>query len=238
MARQAELEAVMTLRVFRTSVLAVVLTAGLALAACSSTPAGSQSAAKVIPDIVAAADAATSVHIAGSGPDGSQTAVLNMNFSGTSLFGTVGVNGKILYILSVDGKTYIKIDPGFLQVANAPASACAKYCGKYVEFPAATASQITGSLSLHQILTQAFSNKNTTAAEQSGDVFSPATLNGRRVLQVKQGGYVFDVAAHGKPYPVYLTGPHGENLSFSDWDTVTPPAAPAPSQVISIPNLG
>jgi hypothetical protein len=238
MARGPELEAVLTLRVFRTSVLAVVLAAGLAVAACTSAPAGSQSAAKVIPDIVAAADSATSVHIAGSGPDGSQTVVMNMSFSGGSLAGTVGVNGQILYILSVDGKTYIKINAGFLHVANAPASVCAKYCGKFVEFPAATASQITGSLSLHQILTQAFNNKNTKAAEQSGGVFSPATLNGQHVLQVKQSGYVFDVAAHGKPYPVYLTGPHGENLSFSGWNTVTPPAAPAPSQIISIPNLG
>jgi hypothetical protein len=238
MARLPELEAVMSLRVFRVSVPAVVLAAGLAVAACSSAPAGSQTAAKLIPQVVASADGATSVHLAGSGLDGSQTVVMNMSFSSGALSGTVGVNGKILYILSVDGKTYIKIDAGFLQVANAPASACAKYCGKYVEFPAATASQITGSLSLHQILTQAFNNKNTKSAEQSSDVFSPAMLNGQHVLQVKDSGYTFDVAAHGKPYPLYLTGPHGENLSFSDWDTVTPPTAPAPSQVISIPNLG
>lgn len=228
----------MSLRLFRVTGLAVLLAAGVAVAACSSAPAGSQTAAKLIPEIVAAADSATSVHVAGSGPDGSQTVVMNISFSSGSLSGTVGVNGQVLDILSADGKTYIKIDAGFLQVAKAPASACAKYCGKYVEFPAATASQITGSLSLHQILTQSFNNKNTKAAEQSGDVFSPATLNGVHVLQVKDGGYTFDVAAHGKPYPLYLTGPHGENLSFSDWNTVTPPAAPAPSQVISIPNLG
>ena len=228
----------MGVRVFRASGLAAVLAAGLAVAGCNSSPAGSQTAAKLIPEIVAAADSATSVRVAGSGPDGSQTVAMNISFSGGALSGAVGVNGQTLAILSVDGKTYIKIDAGFLQVAKAPASACARYCGKYVEFPAATASQITGSLSLRQILKQAFNNKDTKAAEQSGDVFTPATLNGEHVLQIKQGGYTFDVAAHGKPYPLYLTGPGGENLTFSDWNTVTPPAAPAPGQVITIPNLG
>jgi len=227
-----------SVRVVRVAGLAVVLAAGLAAAACGPAPAGSKTAAKLIPEVVASADSASSVHIAGSGLSGSQSVVMNMSFSGSSMSGTVGVNGQLLDVLSVHGKTYVKIDLGFLQVAKAPPSACAKYCGKYVEFPAATASQITGSLSLHKILTQAFNNKDTKAAEQSGDVFTPATLNGQHVLQIKQGGYTFDVAAHGKPYPLYLTGPHNENLAFSDWNTVVPPAAPRPRQVISIPNLG
>jgi len=228
----------MSRRTVRVGALAVALAAGLAVAACSSAPAGSQTAAKLIPEIVSAAESATSVHIAGSGPDGAKTVVLDMTFSGSSFVGTVGENGENLYVLAVDGKTYIKINAGFLQLAKAPPSACARVCGKYVKFPASSASQLTGSLSLHKILTQSFDNKNTKAAEQSGCEFSPATVRGQQVLQCSQGGYTIDVAAHGKPYPVYYTGPHGENLSFSEWNTAMPPAAPPSSQVITIPHLG
>jgi hypothetical protein len=218
--------------------LAVVLAASLAAAACSSAPAGSKTAAQLIPEIVAAAESATSAHITGSGTEGAQTIDLDVSFSGSSAAGTVGSNGTSFYFLSLNGKTYIKLDAAFLKVANAPASACAKVCGKYVEIPAAEASQVTGALSLHKLLTQAFDNNNTKEAEASGCVFSPATVNGQHVLQCSQGGYTLDVASHGKPYPVYLTGPHGEQLSFSNWNSVTLPPAPPVSQVITVPGLG
>jgi hypothetical protein len=222
----------------RVSVLAVGLATGLGVAACNSGPAGSQTAATLIPKIVAAAESARSVHIAGSGPDGSQTVVMDMNFSGSSAAGTIGINGQNLSFLSLNGKTYIKINTAFLQAAKAPPTVCARMCGKYVELPASSASQITGSLSLHGILQHAFDSKSTQSAEASGAVFSPATVHGQQVLQVHEGGYTLDVAAHGKPYLLYYTGPHGENLEFTDWNSTTLPSPPAASQVISIPNLG
>lgn len=228
----------MALRFPRGTVLVVGLSAGLALAGCGSSQPGSKTAAQLIPEIVAAAESATSAHISGSGTYGSQNLVIDVSFSGGSAAGSVGNNGQSFYFLSLNGKTYIKLDPTFLKMANAPASACAKVCGKYVQIPAAEATQITGSLSLHKLLTQAFDNKNTKDAEQSGCVFAPATVNGQHVLQCSQGGYTLDVAAHGKPYPVYLTGPNGEQLSFSNWNSVTLPAPPPASEVISIPNLG
>ena len=227
----------MGMRILQGAGLAMVLAVGMALPACGS-PAGSKTAAKLMPQVQTAAKTATSVHMAGSVTEGSQTATLDISFSGDSVAGRLGINGENFELLSLHGKTYIKLDAAFLKVAKAPAGVCAKICGKYVELPAADASQITGSLSMQQLVKQVFNNKNMSSAAASGCVFSPATLNGQPVLQCRQGPYTIDVAAHGKPYMVYFSGPHGEHIAFSDWNSVTLPSAPPASQVISLNNLG
>ncbi len=228
----------MSTRLIRGAALAAVLAAGLAAAGCSSSPAGSKPAAKLMPEVQAAAKAATSVHMAGAVNQGSQKATIDMSFSGPSVAGTVGLNGASFNLLSLNGKTYIKLDAAFLKYAKAPASACATICGKYVELPAASASQITGSLSMKQLVNQVFSNKNVNSGAASGCDFTPATVNGQSVLQCHQGLYTIDVAAHGKPYLLFFTGPHGQHIAFTDWNSVTMPAAPAASQVISLSKLG
>lgn len=226
----------MGLRLSRVSVLAVMVAAGLAVVACSS--AGSQTAAKLMPQVQAAADVATSVHMTGSVPQGKQTATFDVNFSGRSVAGTIGVNGHSFGVLVLGGATYIHVDAAFLTAENAPVSVCAKVCGKYVELSAGVASQITGFLSLQALTTSVFSSKNISAATNSGCVFSPATRNGQSVLECRQGAYTLDVAARGKPYIVYFSGPHGEYIAFSEWNAVTPPTAPPASQVVSVNSLG
>ncbi len=228
----------MSAKLSRRAAVAAVLAVGLAAAGCSSSPAGSKPAAKLMPQVQAAAKGATSVHMTGSVNQGSQKATIDMSFSGRSVAGSVGLNGASFDLLSLNGTTYIKLDAGFLKYAKAPASACATICGKYVELPASSASQITGSLSMQQLVHQVFSNKNMSAGAASGCVFSPATVNGQSVLQCRQGPYTIDVAAHGKPYMVYFTGPNGQHLAFSDWNSVALPAAPPASQVISLGKLG
>jgi hypothetical protein len=225
------------LRILRGAGLAIMLAVGLALSACSSRAPGSKTAAKLMPAAQSAAETATSVHVAGSVTEGSQAATMDVSFSGDSVAGSLGVNGESFDLLSLNGKTFIKLNAAFLKLAKAPAGVCAKICGKYVELPAASASQITGSLSMRQLVKQVFNNKNMSSAAASGCLFSPATLNGQPVLQCRQGPYTIDVAAHGKPYVVYFSGPHGEHIAFSHWNSVTLPAAPPASQVISL-NLG
>jgi hypothetical protein len=228
----------MSLRAFRSGALAVVLAVCLAVAACGSAASDTKTAAMLMPEVQAAADGATSVHMAGSVTQGSQNATIDVSFSRTAAAGTVGLNGDSFYFLSLNGKTFIKVDAAFLRVAGAPASVCAKVCGKYVELPAASASQITGSLSMRQLVKQVFNAKSVSSAAASGCVFAPATVNGHSVLQCRQGAYTIDVAAHGKPYLVYATGPRGQHIAFSDWNSVTFPALPPASQLISLPRLG
>jgi hypothetical protein len=226
----------MGLQVLRVSRLAVALAAGLAAAACSS--ASSQSEAKLMPEVQTVASGATSVHMTGSVHQGKQTATFDVSFSGTSVAGTLGLNGNSIGVLVFGGVTYVKVNAAFLAAEDAPASVCAKICGKYVELPTGTASRITGFLSRQALTTSALSNKNLSATGVSTCVFSSVTRNGQSVLECRQGAYTLDVSAHGKPYVVYFGGPHGEYITFSEWNGVTPPTPPPASQVVSINSLG
>jgi hypothetical protein len=225
-------------RVFRCAALAVVMTAGLAASACGSAPAGSKTAAKLMPEVQALAREAKSVHITGSAIQGAQTVSLNVSFSGTSAAGTIEYNGGSFYLMLLNGNAFIKLNAAFLKLAKLPASACTTACGKYVQLPAATISQLTGAFTMQAFVNEAFSKKNIHAAAASGCVFSPATLNGQSVLQCRQGEYTIDVAAHGHPYLLLITGPSGEHIAFSDWNSVTLPPPPPASQLISPTKLG
>jgi hypothetical protein len=226
-------------RMFRWAALAVIVAAGLAASGCDSPPAGSKTAANLIPQMEAAARAAKSVRIVGLVDEGSQTIDIDMSFSRNWVVGTAGSNGATFFLLTLDGKTYIKADAAFLKVAKAPASACAVMCGKYVELPAASATQLTGSISMQSIVGAIFSKKTMGPVASSGCVFSPATVSGQSVLQCSQGGYTIDVAAHGTPYPVLFTYPHGkQRIAFTDWNSATAPAAPPANQVLNVNKLG
>ena len=225
----------MGLRLLRASALAIALGTGLATAACS--PAGSQTAAKLMPAVQAAVNSAASVHMAGSVTQGKATAAFDVSFSGTSVAGTVGVNGLSFGVLVVGGATYAKVNAALLYAQNDPASVCTKVCGKYVELPASTASQITTSFSLQALTTTVLNSNNLSATGNSSCVFSPAKRNGQAVLECRHGAYALDVAAHGKPYVVYWSGPHGEHIAFSEWNAVPPPTTPPASQVVSLNSL-
>jgi hypothetical protein len=231
-------EAVVALRILRRAVLVIVLAAGLAVSACSYPPPGSESAAQVMPEVQAASETATSVHVAGSVRNGTQTTTMNVRIYGDSVAGTLGAYGTGFYVLSLNGASFVRLNAAFLSVENAPASLCAQICGRYVELPASSASQITGLLSMQQLISQVFNNKNMSTAAGSGCIFTPATLGGQAVLQCNQGSYTLDVAAHGKPYLLYWSGPHGQHLEFSEWNSVTLPTAPPASQVVSLSDLG
>jgi hypothetical protein len=217
--------------------LAVALAVGV-VSACSSSAAGSKTAAQLVPEIQAAADAATSVHVSGSVLQGNQPTTIDVGINGDSVAGTLGAYGTTFYVLSLSGDSFVKLNAGFLKVENAPASLCATICGKYVELSASGAIQITALLSMQQLVKEVFNNANMSSAAASGCIFSPATRGGLAVLQCRQGGYTLDVAAHGKPYLVYWGGPHGQHLAFSDWNSVTLPTAPPASQVVSLTGIG
>jgi hypothetical protein len=225
------------LRILRGAALVIALAVGLGLTACSSPPTGGKTAAQLIPEVQAASGTATSVHIAGSVTQGAQTTTLDVRINGNSVAGTLGAYGTSYYILSLNGTSYVKLNAAFLRVEKAPASLCAKICGKYVELPAASASQITAVLSMQELISEVFDDKNMNSAAASGCIFSPTSRNGQSVLQCRQGSDTLDVAARGQPFLVYWGGPHGQHLTFSDWNSVTLPAAPPASQVVSISDL-
>jgi hypothetical protein len=228
----------MTVRIVRRAGLVLVLAVGLAASGCSYPPPGSESAAQLVPEVQAVSDRATSVHVAGSVSKGAQTTTIDVRIYGDSVAGTLGAYGTSFYVLSLNGTSFVKLNAAFLRVENAPASLCARICGRYVELPASSASQIIGLLSMQQLVGDVFNDKAMSSAAGSGCAFSPTTRNGQAVLQCRQGSSTLDVAAHGRPYLIYWGGPHGQHLTFSEWNSVTLPSAPPASQVVSMSDLG
>jgi len=232
----------MGIKFLRSAALATALGVGLLVAGCgssSSSPSnsGGKSAADVLPAMQSAVKAAQSVHMNGSVISGSEKIAIDLSFARSSdLAGTIGVNGASFYVLSLSGKTYVKLDASFLKFAKAPASACSVICGKYVQLPASSASQITGSLSMSGIANQMF-GKIPASTKSSSVQFVPATYNGQQVLRFVGDGYTLDVAKTGKPYPVVILGPQGESIAFSNWNSVTLPSPPPASQIISLSKL-
>ena len=227
----------MGLRILRGAGLAAMLVVVLALSACSSTPAGSKTAAQLVPAMQAAAAAAASVHVAGSVKQGTQATTIDVSISGDSVVGYLGAYGTHYYVLSLNGKSFVKLNAAFLRLERAPASLCAQICGKYVQLSTSGAIQITDLLSMQQIVREVFGSQNMSAAASSGCVFSPATLHGQSVLQCHAGDSTLAVAAHGPPYLVYWSGPHGQHLAFSEWNSVVLPPAPSASQVVTLSSL-
>lgn len=227
----------MGLRAFRRAGFVSVLTVGLAVAACGS-PAGSQSAAKLVPEVQAAANTAGSVHVAGSLSQGKQTATIDVSIIGDSVAGYLGAYRTRFYVLSLNGQNFVKLNAAFLNVEKAPASLCATICGKFVELPSSSATQITNLLSMQSLVRQVFDTSTMSAVAASGCMFVPATRDGQSVLECRQGTNTLDVAAHGPPYLVYWNGQNGQHLVFTDWNSVVLPAVPPASQVVSLSSLG
>jgi len=210
---------------------------GLLSGCGSSSSSGDVSAGQVMSAVHTNVKQATSVHMIGSVTQDGQKVTVNLSFDGSNVYGTISEGGASFELLSLNGTTYIKLDASFLKFAKAPAATCALICGRYLELPASSASQLTGEISMSQIADKPFSSAIASKANESGAVFVPATVDGQQVLQIKQGGYTMDVTRNGTRYPVLFTGPHGEIVSFTDWNSVTLPAPPPAKDVVNISKL-
>jgi len=230
----------MNMRFIRGAAAAIAVSAGLLVAGCGGGGSSSttKTAADVVPAMQKAVKDAHSVHMVGSVSSGSQKIAINLSFSGQSdLSGTIGVNGAHFTVLSLAGKTYIKLDAAFLRFAKAPASACKVICGKYVALPASSASQITGQLSMRGISQQMF-DKIPASVKSSKVKFVPATFQGQPVLRGHGDGYTLDVKRTNPPYPVAILGPNQQSIVFSNWNSVTMPSPPPANEIVSLSSLG
>jgi hypothetical protein len=226
---------------------AVVTVAAVALAACGGSAARSQSgssqsasarpATAAIAGMKTAIRTATSVHLTGSlSETGGKTVGLNVGLTRSGLFsGTVAEGGTTLTIINAGGKVYIKATRAFLAQLNVPAAVCSLMCGKYVAMSSAQGDELAGQLNMTRLLGSisgrlpAFTSAGT------------KTINGQ-LAQVLRGadGSTLAVAATGRPFPVEAISPHDSrgSISFSQWNSVPPPATPPASQVIDLSKLG
>jgi hypothetical protein len=185
-----------------------------------------------------AVKSAKSVHMTGSVMSGSQRITFDLSFYGRSDASGAFNDGLGKFsLLAVGGATYIKANAAFLKLAKAPASACRTLCGKYIKLPAASAGQLTGSLSMSSLTTQMFGSLPASVTKDTSDLFVRASYGGHPVLKFTGGGYTIEVAGTGPAYPLLITGSAGDSLAFSQWNAVPAPVAPPASQVVNIGQL-
>jgi hypothetical protein len=205
----------------------------LVLAGCGGSKSSGSNGVenKSADDIVAAArsaaDAATTVHVSGSGSDNGIPLVLDLHIvAGKGGKGRLSEQGLSFDLIRVGDTAYIKGSPAFYRKFAGPAAAVL-FKGKWLKASATTGdlSSLTPLTDLRKLLDRTLANHGKLAK------ISTTTVNGLRVVGVKdteKGGILY-VATTGKPFPVEITksGATGGTLTFDEWNqsvALTPPA--------------
>jgi hypothetical protein len=245
------------LRFVRTTLVAAAGVSCLAIAACGSSgsasagpapsasstvdPLAGLSAAKVQAKTIADAEAASSLTMKGSIAQSGQGLTVNLAIKpGHGCTGTIGLGAKGNLRLIVISKTvYLNPDNTFWKM-NSEADAAtviALVDGRYIEAPASNSSMAPWAQLCD--VSQLFSSNGSTSGPVKEAV---TTLNGTRVLPLKDSDGTAYVTDTSKPELVQLSAPKGsKNGSGLVTVTMNVPvtlAAPPASQVIDGSKLG
>ena len=179
---------------------------------------------------------ASSVHISGTIQQGSKTEGVNFGMTRSGEFsGQLTENGAVITVLSTHGHTYLKLTAAFARVAHLPATVCSRFCGKYLEYPAARAHVLFAHLNIASM-----THSITSTQAHEVELLGAVTVAGQPawLLQDSHENSVY-VAAHGKPYILRAVGPPpGEDSAdLTQWNAVRIPGRPPASQVVSISQL-
>lgn len=184
----------------------------------------------------AALRAAGSVHITGTIQQGGKTLGLNLGVTRSGEFsGQISENGVVLTVLATHGHSYLKLSPAFVRVAHLPAAVCSRFCGKYLEYPAARARVLFAHLSMASM-----THSMTSTPAREVTLLGAVTIAGQPawLLQDSREESLY-VAAHGKPYILRAVGPPpGEDsANLTQWNAVRIPGPPPASQVVNLSQL-
>lgn len=184
-------------------------------------------------NIAAAVKKAVSVHITASLVYGGQRVDLNADVTKSGdVSGIFGQGRTRVRLLAIGRRTYVKVTPAVLAQANAPAAACALMCGKWVKAPSAVKGDLIDSGWSRTV------KPFLIIVSQSGlTPAGSATVDGQPVwnLDVVGGGSV-SIPQHGTSYPLAVTVLK-EQLSFSQWNSVTIPSPPPASAIFNVGQL-
>jgi hypothetical protein len=180
----------------------------------------------------AAVRAARGVHISGTVQQGGKTVGVNFGITRSGeLSGQVSENGAVLGVLVTHGHSYVKLSPAFLRIAHLPAAACSRFCGKFLEYPAAQEHELSANLNM-----AAITHSMTSTPAREVKLLGAVTVAGQLawLLQDSNGNSLY-VAAHGKPYVLRAVGPPpGQDIvNLTQWNAVRIPAPPPASKVAS-----
>jgi hypothetical protein len=221
--------------------LLIVLVPALIFAGCGgSKSSGSngvekKSADDIVATAKAAADAATSVHVSGSGTDNGVPLVLDLHIvAGQGGKGRLSEQGLSFDLIRVGDTAYIKGSPAFYKKFAGPAAAVL-FKGKWLKASATTGdlASLTPLTDLRKLLDRTLANHGTLAK------LSTTVVHGQRVVGVKdtaKGGVLY-VATTGKPYPIEISkgGASGGTLTFDQWGR--PVTLTAPANAVDISKL-
>jgi len=203
---------------------------GVALGGCGGSSSGNGIAAKTPAEIVAAtkaaADSATSAHVAGSIVSGGSPITLDLDVASNGGRGQLALNGLGFELIQTGGTVYIKGSSAFYRHIGG-AAAAQLLQGKWLKAPATTPefASISSLTDLHRLVDATLASHGTLVKTAT------TTVAGKRVVGVtdqSQGGTLY-VATTGKPYPVQIAkgGAGGGTLTFDRWNqtvSITPPA--------------
>jgi hypothetical protein len=214
--------------------------AALAIGGCgSSSPSGngvsSKSATEILAASKAAADSASSVHVAGTLTSSGTPVTLNLSLaSGHGGRGQIS-QGSLSFELIVLGDTiYIKGSPAFYSHFGGTAAA-QLFQGKWLKSPVSGGE--LGSLAaltdFSKLLDQALASQGALAKGAT------TTIAGQPVIELhdtSHNGSLF-VATSGKPYPIEIVkhGSEAGHITFTGWNQ--PVSLSAPSGAIDLSQL-
>jgi hypothetical protein len=184
----------------------------------------------------AALRTASGVHISGAIQNGGKTLGVNVSIARSGgVWGQISENGAVFTVLATHGHSYLKLSPGVLQVAHLPATACSRFCGKYLEYSAVQSHELLTGLNMASM-----TRSLTRAPAREVKYLGVVTIGGQRawLLQDSHEDSLY-IAAHGRPYVLReVAPPPGEDsANLTQWNAVRIPGPPPASQLVKLSQL-
>jgi hypothetical protein len=198
------------------------------LAACGGDSGNGESAKKgpqVTADAAKALRGAGAAHLIGTGTSDGKSMSLDLHLQGADAQGSITQGGQKLQVISTGGKVYAQAPLGFWTAQGLPAAAGALGAGRWVIVPS-TAGEVLP-FTLDSLAKELEKPSDGTTVE---DKVTTSTYQGQKVVVVTSSdGSTVDVAASGKPYPLYSVnkGKDAGTVTLSDFGKRTTITAPS-----------
>lgn len=212
----------------RAAVLAPVALALVLVAGCGGDDGNGESAKKgpqVAADAAKALKDAGAAHVTGTGTTDGKPVSLDLHLQGADAQGSITQGGVTLQVVNVGGKLYAQAPATFWSSQGLPPAAGSALADKWVIVPSDAGSVLPVSLdSLAQEL------QKPTDGSTIEDKVTTSTYKGQKVVVVTESDKsTVDVAATGKPYPLYSVSKSKDGGTFALTDfgkrtTITAPA--------------
>ena len=228
------------MRMTASRVVAAAVLAGLTAGGCSAgvthAPGANQPSVSVlVRDAKAAFTTAASVRVVGTVVENGQAVTMDVGmFRSGDLSGTIKAGPLDEKVVVAGGSSYVYVSKAFFSYLrkseHVPGSACALMCGKYIKVPG---SSFTSKFSL-SVLARSF-QKQVPVPAAVGQV-KVTSYHGQPAYELSDGKTHVFIAEHGTHYLLGVrasdNGKHG-TVSFSEWNSVPPVAAPPPGEVFN-----